>query len=341
LIKPLTLGANTFPVNLIQGPLAGYTHAVFRALTWRYSKPAFSCSAMISIKALARKPTISQEYYLAKAPDEGPVCFQLFGDDPKELANATKIVADLGADLIDLNCGCPARKVRKQNSGSKLLVDQKKLAQLINAMRENTKVPISIKIRVEGKSNDKFNQDIAEVVNNSGLDFLVVHGRHWNEGYDTPCDYQQIRFFVEKVKIPVIGNGDITDFSSLQKMFATGCAGAMIGRAGVGQPWLIGNLIAKAKEEKLFIPSPKEIGLIFVEHIERLKDLVANERFAVLHARKIASHYARGLENRKVFCGAINSCTTFKDFKKICAEYFNVGRTATVPEHAEERPCTI
>lgn len=323
MIKPLILGNKIFPVNIIQGPLAGVSCAPFRLLTWRYSKPAFSTTEMISCKTLIHQSNISHRRYIEKDPAEGPVCFQLAGTDPNEIAEATKRVTDYGADVVDLNCGCPVKKIRSQGAGSRLLTNPQKLYALIDAMKKNTSVPISIKIRVEGESDEKCNQIIAKVVTDAGADFLVVHGRHWTEHYETPCRYDQIQYFVENLKIPVIGNGDIACLPSLKRMFMTGCAGAMIARAGVGQPWLIGQLIAEMAGKPFVIPNLKEAGLIFIEHVERLAKLLASEKFALLQARKFAKYYARGLEKRAEICSALNLCTSLKDLKIICINYFS------------------
>lgn len=318
----LTLGNKQFPSRMIQGPLAGISCAPFRRLTWAYSKPAFSCTEMMSCKTLLYQAKAIQKRFVHKAPDEGPVCFQLAANDPSELAEATKRVTDCGADLIDLNCGCPVNKIRKTGAGSSLLLDPSKLYQLIRAMKQNTSVPVSIKIRVEGGSSDRFNASIAQVVSDAGADFLIVHGRHWHEQYETPCHHQDIQFFVENVKIPVIGNGDIACFDSLQKMLATGCAGVMIGRAGVGQPWLIGQLQAQLNQTAFTRPQPAEIGSMFIEHVEQLSDLLASEKFAILQARKMAKYYARSIGQRREFCDAINVCDALVTFRALCQAYF-------------------
>lgn len=322
MITPLALGNKIFANNLIQGPLAGFTCAPFRVMTWKHSKPAFSCTEMISCKALLRQPRLSQQRYLIKNPEEGPVCFQLFGNDPKELAESTKIVTDNGADLIDLNCGCPVKKVRKQGAGSSLLTDTPGLYALICAMKQNTHLPVSVKIRVENNSSEKFNSDVAKAISDAGADFVVVHGRHWNDGYNIPCNHDQILFFVDQLKIPVIGNGDVACINSLKKMFTTGCAGAMIGRAGIGRPWLIGKLIAEMNNENFSMPTPNEIGLMLIEQITQLVDLLGSEKFAVLQGRTLAHHYARGLPHKKEFCEAIKICDNLNDLKTICLRYF-------------------
>lgn len=322
MIKLLLLKDKAFPVNIIQGPLAGVSCAPFRRLTWKHSKPAFSCTEMISCKTLIHQPEVSQRRYINKDPEEGPVCFQLSGNNPKEVAEATKIATQHGADLIDLNCGCPVKKIRSRGAGSSLLTKAQTLYQLIQAMKLNTHLPVSIKIRVEGGSNEKFNQEIATMVSDAGADFLIVHGRHWTEHYETPCRHDEIQFFVEHLKIPVIGNGDIANSESLKKMFATGCAGVMIGRAGVGQPWLIGKLIAEMNQEKFVLPTYAEIGSMLIEHVTELTTLLDSEKFALLQARTFAKYYARDLPTRMDFSLAVNQCQSLVDFRALCSQHF-------------------
>lgn len=302
--------------------MAGLSCAPFRALTWRYSKPAFSCTEMISAKTLIHKSQLAQRRFIEKDNEEGPVCFQLAGNNPFDIAEAVKRVTDYGADLIDLNCGCPVKKIRQKGAGSKLLSQASMLYQLITAMKQNTTVPVSIKIRVEGKSGDIFNKEIANVVRDAGADFLVVHGRHWTEHYETACHYPDIQFFVEELNIPVIGNGDVACVTTLRKMLATGCAGIMLSRAGVGQPWLIAQLIAEMQNQSYIKPSLTEIGLLFIEHTQKLSHLLSNEKFAVLQARKFAKYYGRDLKNKKAFVDAINICSTFDELIHISHVFF-------------------
>jgi len=321
MLHTLTLGKRNFPVNIIQGPLAGISCAPFRELAWRYSRPAFSCTEMISCKTFLFAPLKQQQRFIQKDPQEGPVCFQLASNNPAELADAVKKATDLGADIIDLNCGCPVRKIRKKGEGSRLLTDVPALYQLISAMKKHTPVPVSIKIRVES-AEEKFNQAVATAVSDAGADFLVVHGRHWTQHYETPCRYADIQFFVEALKIPVIGNGDVADVASLQRLFATGCAGVMIGRAGVGQPWLIAKLVAEMQGKPFALPSNQEIGQVFLEHVHRLAVLLGSEKWAVLQARQFAKYYARHLPSRADFVLAMNRCTELSALERLCQEFF-------------------
>lgn len=307
---------------LIQGPLAGYSCAPFRSLTWQYSQPAFSCTEMISSKALIHQPKRAVERYIKKASDEGPVCFQLAGNDAKDLALAAKIVTDHGADFIDLNCGCPVNKIRRKGMGSSLLAVPNQLAELITAIKNNTHVPVSIKIRVQDDDEGQINENLVTMIRQSPLDFIIVHGRHWTENYDNPCRYDQIKFFVDQLTIPVIGNGDIACLASLRAMQETGCAGAMIARAGVGQPWLIRQLNCELKGEIFKKPAPNEIGAIFLQHISQLIALLQNEKFAILQSRKLIKYYAREVEMKAMLMSAVNNCQSFEDLILLVNRYF-------------------
>jgi tRNA-dihydrouridine synthase B len=308
---------------LIQAPLAGVSCAPFRLLAWEYGKPDYSCTEMISSKTLIYSPKTSHRRFVYKDPHEGPVCFQLSSNVPEELGLSTKIVTDYGADAIDLNCGCPVRKIRSKGAGSHLLSEPSKIYALIRAMKNNTDKPVSIKIRVDARSQDRFNEDIAKAVADAGADLLTVHGRHWTEGYDVDCSYQDIQFFVENLSIPVIGNGDVACSRSLQRMLNTGCAGAMIGRAAVGQPWLVAQLRAELAGEIYTPPSSDKIGQMFIQHLVGLCGLLSCEKFAILQARTFAKYYARNLPDKAGFCEAFNRCEDLKIAEAIIHHYFS------------------
>ena len=156
-------------VYFIQGPLAGISCAPFRRLIWEYSKPNFSYTEMISCKTILYQPKAHRRFF-TKDPAEGPVGFQLSGSDPQELSQAVKIVTDYGADLIDLNCGCPVNKIRSRGAGSALLKNPQLIFALISAMKNSTDLPVSVKIRVDGTSLDQYNNDLIHALNDSGVE---------------------------------------------------------------------------------------------------------------------------------------------------------------------------
>ena len=316
------IGGLAFASPFVHAPLAGVSCAPFRVLAWQHGMPAFTCTEMISCKTLL-KPHPDHKRYWFKDPREGLLCFQLSGNDPRELGEAVKRATEHGADLIDLNCGCPVKKIRSKGSGSKLLTDPQTLFKLITAMKQNTPVPVSIKIRVEGKSNDRFHHELIAVIKESGLDFLTVHGRHWTEHYETPCQHEHIAFFANELSIPVIGNGDVADLASLKTMLATGCQGIMIGRAGVGQPWLSKELYAALNHLPFTPPNAHEIGSYFLQHIRELSELLGNEKMALFQARQLGKYYARSLQERAAWVSALHGCEDLRSLAQCISEHFN------------------
>lgn len=322
MIKALKIGPHSFANNLIQGPLAGYTCAAMRVQTWRFSQPAYCSTEMVSANHLAhaKKPP---KRYLERDPSEGPLCFQLSAEDPEILAKAMQRINVLAPEIIELNCGCPVNKIRRRGAGSKLLTNLDRLKKLIEVLRNNTQAAISIKIRVAGDDNDQDDFYIAEIAEQEGADALIVHGRHWTENYDQPCRLAQIKRLVSAVKIPVIGNGDVKDFHSLSTMLtATGCAGVMIARASMGQPWLFAELEASYHQRPFTKPSTAMIGEVFIDHVERLASIDSAQR-AVLQARKMGKYYSRNaIPSSHEFTLKLMQCTTLNAFNSLVQQYF-------------------
>lgn len=291
LIHPIQLGKIQFASNLIQAPLAGVSCAPFRELIAQFGAVAYCATEMVSAKTLLGQ---SPKRYTYKSHSEAPLCFQLAGNHPDELSRAAEVAVLHGADLIDLNCGCPVDKLRKKGSGSRLLAESQHLYRIVVALRKITQVPLSIKIRVDGASADRFTPDVVKAIEDGGADFIVVHGRHWTEHYETPVHLDQIAAIVASVKIPVIGNGDVKDYASLQAMMRTGCRGVMIGRASVGKPWLFAELAAQDRGLAYSTPGAHEVGMLFLQHIQKLVEYgLESETVAVMQARKFSKYYAR------------------------------------------------
>ncbi|MDQ2993852.1 MAG: tRNA-dihydrouridine synthase family protein [Pseudomonadota bacterium] len=321
MVKPLKMGQHTFPSNLIQGPLAGYSCAAMRVQTWAFSQPAYCSTEMVSATHLVYAKKMPQRY-IERDPSERALCFQLSAEDHEILAQAVQKVNRLAPEIIELNCGCPVGKIRRKGAGSKLLSDPDRLKRLISALRRNTQAAISVKIRVSGESQDQDDLAIAKIAEEEGADALVVHGRHWTEAYDQPCRHAQIQRLVSAVTIPVIGNGDVHDIDSLSLMLKTGCAGVMIARASMGQPWLFSELQAKLLQQEFLRPNAVQIGEVFINHVERLAVLDSDFR-AVLQARKMGKYYSRNvIASSQAFNLQLMKCSTLEDFIQLVREHF-------------------
>ncbi|ASQ47356.1 tRNA dihydrouridine synthase [Legionella clemsonensis] len=236
----LTIGSLQLPTRLIQGPLAGFSCAPFRELFMTFKSPAYCVSEMISAHDVLYKHK-SNSRYLFRSPQEGLLCYQIAGNEPSVMADAAVLLQQHGADLIDINCGCPKSKIRKKGAGSALLDNPSLLIAIIAAIRPKLSIPLTVKIRL---SENNYDLTLAKKIAEAGADALIVHGRHWSENYAKPCNLAQIKQIKQAVAIPVIANGDINNRQSLlNAVTVSECDGYMVSRAGTGQPWLYKNLL--------------------------------------------------------------------------------------------------
>lgn len=306
--SPLYIGALKLPHRLIQGPLAGYSCAPFRELFYQFMPPAYCVSEMSSAVDIIHKHS-PQSRYVYRSPLEQILAYQISGTDPQIMAQAALKLQSQGANLIDINCGCPKTKIRKKGAGSALLEQPEQLSHIIKKVREAITIPLTIKIRIQGNANDIA---LAQQIEAAGADALIVHGRRWIDDYDIQCDFHQIAKIKKAVTIPVIANGDISTTSALHEAMAiSNCDGFMIGRAGSGRPWLYQELLEQCKVE---ISLSQKIKL-FVTHLEGLTSL-ENEYKAVLQSKSLIRYYFKGqfTEEQLNRFYKLNSLVDIQDF---------------------------
>jgi len=275
----LKIGRLDLPHRLIQAPLAGISCAPFRALFSLYQKPAYAVTEMISANSILSKQLHPR--YLAHDKAEGLWCIQLSGNDPKLLYDAVQAAERYKPDLIDLNCGCPKPKIRAKGCGSALLESPNKLEALVASMRSATSLPLTVKIRL----ND--HEDIPVRLEQSGADALIIHGRTYQEEYDTKARYSDIQKITKAVSIPIIANGDVHDAASMQQCLdETGAAGIMIGRGAIGKPWLYQSLLHGPYE-----PTYDEQLSLYKQHLNALAKLEGSEEVALYQGRRLLKWY--------------------------------------------------
>jgi tRNA-dihydrouridine synthase B len=308
--------------QLIQAPLAGYSCSAMRRLAWRFGGVAACCTEMLPATTFNQARPIKKRYRHIDQ-DEGQLWVQLSATTEDSLARATAEVSTWsGVSAIDLNCGCPKTKIRKKHCGSKLLANSKKINRFMQVMRQNTDLPVLIKIRVDADSGDQYNKDVALAAEDGGASVITVHGRHWTHDYDRQVSYEDIKMIKQTVSIPVIGNGDVSDVASAKKMLAlSGCDAVMIARAAVGQPWLFAQISAELAGKKFNSPSLDEIGELLICHVQGLIPLVG-ETVALLQARKLAHYYHRH-DNDNLLIQSVVKCNSIGDFIKCIKCYFS------------------
>ncbi|STX30170.1 nitrogen regulation protein [Legionella beliardensis] len=281
---PFSLNSLTLPNRLIQGPLAGYSCAPFRELFSLFSAPAYCVSEMLSAQDVLHKHK-NNERYLFRSPNENLLCYQIAGNEPTTMAAAAHKLASLGANIIDINCGCPKHKIRKKGAGSALLEQPEQLIKIISAVRLSINIPLTVKIRLQ--EEETVNIELAKKIADAGADALIVHGRRWYDAYDIPCNLKQIRAIKQAVTIPIIVNGDLKNNQTvLAAVHETGCDAFMIARAGSGKPWLFQEILTNnvTKLEK------NQLIELFMLHLNGLFKL-ENEYKAVLQSRSLVRYY--------------------------------------------------
>lgn len=233
----LQLAGLTLDSPFILAPLAGYTDLPFRRLCREFGA-GLVVSEMISCHGLIYEQAKTLAM-LASSPKERPIAFQLFGADPLIMGRAAAMLSTFQPDLIDINMGCPVKKVTKRGAGAALMQEPKLAAEIIRSVIKNSTVPVTIKTRIGVDSRHISAVSFARMAEDVGVAAITVHGRTWAQGFTGTADWEVIARVKEAVCLPVIGNGDIlSQPQGLAMMRESGCDGVMIGRAALGNPWV-------------------------------------------------------------------------------------------------------
>lgn len=275
-------------------PMAGITDLPFR-LVCREHGCALAFTEMVSAKGLCRGMAKTR-HYLDSLPADRPLGVQLFGTEPATLAEAARIVTDLGADLVDINMGCPVRKVVRAGAGAALLKDLPLVAAILNAVRPATPLPLTIKIRSGWNRRSLAALEVGRIAADCGVDAVVLHGRTADQGFSGAADWQLIGELKAALRIPVIGNGDIRTAGDAARMAAqTGCDAVMIGRGARGNPWIFASVEAIRQGRQFREPSAAERREVILAHLERAVSYWRFEEQAVRNFRKHLLWYTKGV----------------------------------------------
>lgn len=306
--------------NIWLAPMAGISNLPYRRIMKGYGA-GLVFSEMISANGLCRGGRQTLEL-LASSPDERPLGIQLFGEDPLMLARAAAL-AEGYAELIDINLGCPVKKVVRSGAGSSLLRNPARIAAIVAAVRRATSLPLTVKIR-SGWALESVNYlETAHIAETEGADAVTLHPRTRCQGFSGHSDWEHLRKLKAAVKIPVIGSGDIfTADDAVRMLRETGCDGVMIGRGGYGNPWLIRDIKARLDERPPSPPpSPADRMEVAFRHL-RLHLESFGPRKTLVDMRKHLCWYSRGLAEAANFRAAINHAQSMAEMEDIMTDFF-------------------
>ncbi len=300
LLPGFTLGGHRIDPPLVLAPMAGITDLPFRRICRRFGV-GLTVTEMIASRAVDMGRERTRRMAELDA-DEHPVAIQIAGSDPAFVAEAARWAVGRGADFVDINMGCPVKKVCKQVAGSAMLRDERLVARVLAAVVAAVDVPVTLKIRTGWDERSKNVERIARIAENEGIAMLTVHGRTRAQMFRGHANWEDIGRAKAVVSIPVIGNGDVTDAASAREMVrVSGCDGVMVGRAVQGNPWVLAEVRAALTGEPLPPAPTREERWAVVE--EHLRHLAAHhgERTASQLARKHVPWYSKGLPGAAEF----------------------------------------
>ncbi len=293
-------------------PLAGITDRAFREVCRSFGA-GYAETEMVSAKALSFGDKKSFEL-MQLSENEHPCGIQLFGTEPDVIASSAKLALEAGADIIDINMGCPAPKIAGNGAGSALMKNPALCGEIVAAVKSSVSLPLTVKIR-KGFDSDSVNAvEVAKICEHNGADAIIIHGRTRQQYYSGQCDLDIIKAVKSSVNVPVIGNGDVRDIQSAKKMLDyTGCDAVMVARAALGNPWIF-RILNEYFEKGNIIrpPEPEERMAVMRSHIE-LVCKYKGEHMGMLQSRKQIAWYLKGFRGAAAFRNEAGRVETLGD----------------------------
>jgi tRNA-dihydrouridine synthase B len=328
LLGPLRIGPVQTRTNLVLSPMSGVTDCAFRTTVLEASgreSVGLLVSEFVAAEGLSRDnaKTIAMLRYREA---ERPFSIQIFGADVDRMVRAAGMVEEIGADIVDINCGCPAPKVVRRGGGAQLMRTPDVLRDIVRAVRAAVKIPVTVKIRAGWDDSSRNASEVARMVEDEGAAMLAVHGRTRLQLYSGESDWDLIGEIASMLSIPVVGSGDVTDADGALARLRGGYAdGVMIGRGAMSNPWIFGQAMARARGEDVREPTTAE-RLAILSYFSRALEETKELRSYLGRLRGLACHMAKGLPGGAATRRVLGRATTARDIERILREFLLEGR---------------
>ena len=317
-------------------PMAGMTDTAFRRLVKRKGGCGLVVTEMVSSEGLVRGIDRTLEY-AEYTPEERPVSIQIFGGDPAKMAEAARIVEGMGADIVDVNMGCPVPKIAKHNAGCSLMREPEHAASVITAMTSAVNIPVTVKMRAGWNDEERNAPALAKMVQDAGAAAVAVHGRTAAQSYSGLADWDLVARIADELTVPVFGSGDCVEPEQIIARMNAGIEGVLVGRGVLRNPWILAQAADLAAGRPARTVTPEDRGRFLLEYIELLLHeridearAASHDRWIVNKLRALGSWYTKGLENGSHVRTEINSAESLARLREIIVEFFCLDAAAVL-----------
>jgi len=325
-IKPFKIRNIEINPPLILSPMAGVTDVSFRRLIKRRGGVGLTVSEFISVEGLTRSNPKSKRQ-MRFYPDEQPFAVQIFGGQPERMRMAAEMAEEVGADILDINCGCPAPKVVKHGGGSGLLKDHQRLVTILEEVKKAVTIPLTIKIRAGFYDHTINAVETAKLAEACGVEHIALHGRTKEQGYRGLANWDLVRQIKEVVSVPVSGSGDVNTIEGAFARFnETNCDGVLIGRGAMANPWIFRQIEDAMAGREVFQPALADKRAILLEYFDMLREDMP-ETPAINRMKQLAGQFTRGLQGGALFRTSIYHSHSVDEILSRIAEYFEAIET--------------
>jgi tRNA-dihydrouridine synthase B len=349
----MKIGSVDLASPFVVAPMAGMTDSAFRRLVKRQGGCGLVVTEMVSSEGLVRGIDRTLEY-AEYTEEERPVSIQIFGGDPEVMADAAQIVEDIGADIVDVNMGCPVRKIARHNAGCSLMREPHHAARVIEAMSRKVSIPVTVKMRAGWDDDSRNAPELARMVQDAGAAAVTIHGRTAEQSYRGLADWDLVSQVADVLDVPVLGSGDCVEPQQILDRMAAGVSGVLVGRGVLRNPWILAQAADIAAGRSPRQITSHERGQFLLDYITLLLNERVNESEGFRHAatrqtegtsahapargrerwvinklRALCAWYSKGLEGGAEFRTTVNTVQSVQHLTDVIHEAFSEERVVT------------